>query len=196
MPSSDPQHALVRAVLDGDAEAVDRLYRSEHPTVHRLCFGFLADEAEADDAAQDALLHLLDRLRSWDPTRSWPAWRNAVVLNHCRDRLRRRQTRRQHEDGAAELSLPGVLPRPDEAAQAAEVQAILRAALANLSPREREAFVLRDLEGRPTDETAGSMGVSPSSVRSLLTLARRRLRGLLGSRLPELAGPGPVGGTP
>ena len=47
--------------------------------------------------------------------------------------------------------------------------------------------MLRDLEGRPTDETAASMGVSASSVRSLLTLARRRLRGLLGPRLPELA---------
>ena len=187
-PAVEPD--LLAAVVRGDASALDVWYRSEHPVVHRLCFGFLADSWEADDAAQDAMLHLLDRLDAYQPHRPYPAWRNTVVLNLCRDRLRRAATRRAAEDRRPEGGLPRALPRPDDAAAANEVAELLRASLAALSPREREAFVLRDLQGGETAEVAAVLGVTESSVRSLLTLARRRLRRLLGPHLPEFAGAG------
>ena len=56
----------MRAVLAGDALALDRWYRREHPEVWRLCVGFLADAAEAEDVAQDAMLKLHDELPRWD----------------------------------------------------------------------------------------------------------------------------------
>ena len=88
---------------------------------------------------------------------------------------------------SAEL-LPARLPRPDEVAHTRELAEMLRGALQALSPREREAFVLRDLSSNSTAATADALGVTEATVRSLLTLARRRLRRLLGPRLPELAG--------
>ncbi|MFT7464628.1 MAG: RNA polymerase sigma-70 factor (ECF subfamily) [Pseudohongiellaceae bacterium] len=174
---------LLAAVARGEPESLDSWYRSEHPVVYRLCFGFLADPTEAEDAAQDAMLKLADTLRHYDPQRPYPAWRNTVVLNLCRDTLRRKNTR-LHAEQAAPLKLPPKLPpRPEEMATAGEIRELLHQALAHLSPREREAFVLRDLEGRPTREAAAVLGVGESTVRSLLTLARRRLRQLLGKRL-------------
>ncbi len=180
-------------VLDGQAEAVDAWFRVEHPEVHRLCFGFLADAAEAEDLAQDAMVHLLDRLESWDPERSYRGWRNTVVLNLCRDRRRRTAARERAHAQAAEARLAvehGVLPDPSVELERAEVQRVLRESLAALSPREREAFVLRDLEELATAEVAAMLGVSAGTVRSLLTLARRRLRRILGERLPGVAGGG------
>ena len=55
-----------------------------------------------------------------------------------------------------------------------------------LSPREREVYVLRDLEGGDTKVVATALGITESSVRSILTLARRRLRHVIGSKLPGL----------
>lgn len=181
--------ALRPALLAGDAAAIDAWYRAEHPGVWRLCLGVLADATEADDLAQDAMLHLLDTLDRWDPARPWPAWRNRVVVNLCRDRLRRRATRAGHEDAAqrAGALLPAVLPSPEDAAHAGEVRAALLTALAALTPREREAFVLVDLSGTPAAQAAEAMEIAEGTVRSLLTLARRRLRTLLADRLP-LAG--------
>ena len=176
--------ANLTAAARGDPDAIDAWFRAEHPVVWRLCVGLLANATEADDAAQDAMLKLLDNLHRRDPARAYEPWRTTVVLNHCRDRLRRAATRRGAETAAPELSLPSRLPAPDEAASAQELSELLTAALANLSPREREAFVLHDLQGLDTAATAGSMGVEPSSVRSLLTFARRRLRTLLAARLP------------
>ena len=182
----------LQPLLRGDPHAVDAWYRAEHPEVYRLCFGFLAEAHEADDAAQDAMLRILDRLPSYDPSRGYRAWRNTVVLNLCRDRLRRRGARSRATEGAALRDPSGAgprpLPSPEQAAQAAEVRDILAETLASLSPREREAFVLRDLQGESTADAAAALGISESSVRSLLTLARRRLRNLLGPRLADVAG--------
>jgi RNA polymerase sigma-70 factor (ECF subfamily) len=189
-PPDDAVVGLIPAVLAGDAAAIDRWFRGEHSRVWRLCLGFLADPGEAEDVAQDAMLHLLDRLEAWDRSRPYRAWRNAVVLNLCRDRLRRLDARRRAHARAAEAheeAAHGILPDPHDEAARAETLEVLRETLAALSPREREAFVLRDLEGCSTQETADQLGVTPSSVRSLLTLARRRLRGLLAERVPGLA---------
>ena len=187
--SKDPDpRALVARVIAGDAAAIERWFRGEHPVVWRLCLGFLAAPAEADDAAQDAMLHLLDRLPAWDSTRAFAPWRNSLVLNLCRDRARRQARRRRHEEFAATTRRERTLPDPADVLQEREVRAVLADTLAALPPREREAFVLRDLEGLATEDVADAMEITASSVRSLLTLARRRLRGLLGARLDPAQG--------
>jgi RNA polymerase sigma-70 factor, ECF subfamily len=191
-PAPDDRE-LLAAVVRGDGDALDAWYRREHPVVHRLCTGFLADAAEADDATQDALLRLLDGLPRFDAGQDWARWRNTVVLNHCRDRLRRRQARSRAEDEGARLARPAVLPAPDDVASGREVRAVLMAALEELSPREREVFVLRDLEAHDTAEVAAALGIGESSVRSLLALAHRRLRRLLEERAPGLL-PRPAAG--
>jgi RNA polymerase sigma factor (sigma-70 family) len=180
-----PEELAARA-LGGSAEAIGAFYQAEHPRVWRLCLGLLADPAEADDVAQDAMLHLIDHLERWDPARPWSAWRNTVVIRLGRDRLRRIEARRRAEQRAAEDREQSEHDRedaPGSGLERAEASRELARALAALSPREREAFVLCDLEERPTREAAEVLGIGESSVRSLLALARRRLRGLLAPTL-------------
>lgn len=186
--------ALVGAVLAGAPDALDAWFRGEHAPVYRLCYGLLAQAAEAEDAAQDALLHLFDRLERWDRARPYASWRNAVVVNLCRDRLRRRTARARAEQAGAERAgerAGGQGPDPLHLAQSSELAAMLHTALEALTPREREVFVLCELEGAASAEVARVLAVTESTVRSLLTLARRRLRTLLGPRLAaQLADPG------
>ncbi|MFT5051323.1 MAG: RNA polymerase sigma-70 factor (ECF subfamily) [Chlamydiales bacterium] len=177
---------LARAVLAHEPDAHGRWFEHEHGAVWKLCFGFLADHDAAADVAQDAMLRLHDHLKDWDIKRPYTSWRNTVVLNMCRDRMRRTAARSVAEDRAAEMGLPDRLPDPAAAACQSEVRAALQAALAGLSPREREVFVLAELEGQPVRDVASALGIGASSVRSLLTLARRRLRDILKSRVPGL----------
>ena len=167
---------MIDAIQAGEPDAVDLWYRSEHPRVWKLCFGILADRAEADDLAQEAMVRLLDHLGGRDMSKSYSAWRNRVVTNLCRDRLRRNQTRRKAE---GQLPCPPTASRaPDDALDQQELRDWLVAALRRLSDREREVFVLRDLEGHSTTAVAELLGVREASVRSQLSLARSRLRGL------------------
>jgi RNA polymerase sigma-70 factor (ECF subfamily) len=129
------------------------------------------------------MLQLLDHLDDGEGARSYRAWRTTLVLNRCRDRMRRAAARRRAEEGAAHGRPEEPLPDPADAAQRAETAATLAFGLRALPPREREAFVLRDLEGLDTGEVARVLSITESSVRSLVTLARRRLRDTLGTRL-------------
>lgn len=183
---------VLSRVRASEPAAIDAWYRSEHGNVYRLCFGFLADPAEAEEAAQDAMCHLIDRLASYDPRRPYGPWRDAVVLNLCRDRWRAREARERARRGALERlhdrsatgDAEGALD-PLRLAERAEVARVLRETLSSLTPREREVFVLRDLEGRSIEETAVVLEVAAGTVRSMLTLARRRLRTLLGRRFGD-----------
>ena len=182
-PDAAPIDPLVAAAARGDSHAIARLYEREHPIVWRLCLGFLADRHDADDAAQDAMLRLVDQLGRFDPRRNFATWRNSVVLNLCRDRLRRRDARVRAESDAAAFELPAPLPSPLDAVQQVEVRTLVTASLSHLTPREREIFVLHDLEGTSAKEVAALLNVAPSTVRVLLMTARRRLRELLAPRL-------------
>lgn len=186
--AGSPCGELLRAVQAGAPEAVDAWFRAEHPEVYRLCFGFLAHAADAEDVAQESMVHLLEHLPDWNSARSYRAWRTTLVLNRCRDRLRRTAARRTAEEGAALARPEALLSDPGDAAQRAEVEAALALGLRALPPREREAFVLRDLEGHDTAEVARLLAITESSVRSLVTLARRRLREVLGARLTAEGG--------
>ena len=190
VPGESPSTRLARAVLRDEPDALDAWFRGEHPRVWKVCFGMLADAEEADDVAQDAMLHLSDRLTRWDPERPYDAWRNTVVANLCRDRMRkigaRQEAERQVMRDADAFGLPDSLPDPAATAANREVREVLRSVLSMLSPREREVYVLRDLEGGDTKVVATALGITESSVRSILTLARRRLRHVIGSKLPGL----------
>ena len=176
---------LISAVIRGDPDALDTWYRREHPQVFRVALGFLARWEDAEDLSQDAMLHLLDHLSAWDRKRPFRAWRNAVVANLCRDRLRRLGVRRRVEGDTLKLALPQRLPAPGEQADTSELRELVTKALRKLTDREREVFVLRDLEGCPSEEVSAALGIQESTVRSLLSLARSRLRRLLGPRLVE-----------
>lgn len=186
--------ALVPRVLARDPQALDLFYRREHPTVYRLCFGFLADPGAAEDVAHDALHRLIEALPAFDRSRPYTAWRNTLVLNLCRDLKRREEARSRAENRAAQSDLEfGARHRSDPVASAAdaEIRSLLLDALRLLSEREREVFVLRDLEGQESSDVAASLGITEGTVRSLLCLARRRLRDVLGERIRHSGGDSP-----
>lgn len=170
-------------VIAGEPDAIDRWFRRDHPAVWRLAFGLLGERAEADDLAQDAMLQLHDRLQAGEPPRDYRAWRDTLVLNLCRDRLRRRNSRLRAESNAGEPRALACAPASSAELEQFDAQTLLRRALDRLPERERAAFVLRELEGHATSHVAAVLEIGESSVRSLLTLARRRLRELLGERL-------------
>lgn len=192
MGEDDPRRTdaerLVPDVLRGDPRAFEAWFRAEHPAVWRLCLGFLADSTRADDCAQDAMLHLYDHLSDWDPTRGWEAWRNTVVLNLCRDAERAERRRRDAHERLLRERPQAHEPPAHASLEQTERRALIVASLAALSPREREAFVLCELEERPTEEVAVAMQIGASSVRSLVALARRRLGTQLALRSEQEGG--------
>jgi len=174
--AADSAADLAQALRAG-RDVLGAWYRAEYPRVHRLCRGFLASRTAADDVAQDALLHLADQLERWDPARPYAAWRNQVVVNLCRDRERAASRREHHEGAARRPEVPA--PDPADVAASRELAAWIDRCLGALPPREREVFVLVDLEGADAAAVGEQLGVTASTVRAALAMARRRMRELL-----------------
>ena len=143
--------------------AVTALYEAHALGMIRLAHIMLGDRQSAEDVVQEAFCGLYRRWSHLADPASAVHYVRSAVLNHCRSVLRRRTTSHAPRD------LTGH-PEPVRSAESAvltreERDEIMRA-VRRLPPRQREALVLRFYLDLSAEETATTMGISPSSVRS------------------------------
>ncbi|RGP37225.1 RNA polymerase sigma factor [Pseudotabrizicola alkalilacus] len=183
-PPSD--EALLVLYANGDPEAARVLTRRLAPRAFAHALRMLADRAEAEDVAQEALLRLWRIAPDWRQGEAQvTTWLYRVVGNLATDRLRARKRRRAEPlDDAAEPASdqPAVVQVMIEA----DRMAALQAALAELPDRQRQAVVLRHIEGLANPEIATIMAIGVEAVESLTARGKRALAALLAGRRKDL----------
>lgn len=173
---------LVRDAKAGDSAAFERIVMLHERVVVRVAQRLLMNSEDAKDAAQEVFLRLHRSLSRFEESRDlWP-WLYRVTVNICRD-LARRSKRTSDVEEAAEVASKE--QGPEMAAIAEQQRRVLLAALATLTQREREAVVLRDLEGRTTAEVAAILGSCEGTVRSQLSTGRVKIRNFVAERLEK-----------
>ena len=179
-----PDDALVALYGNGDARAAEALSLRMTPRVLAYASRLLGDRAEAEDIAQEAMLRLWKIAPDWRPGEAKvTTWLYRVTTNLCTDRLRRRG--RQVALDAAGDPEDG-RPGADQALIAGDRAAALQAALAELPERQRQAVVLRHLEGLSNPEIAAVMDIGVEAVESLTARGKRALAARLSGRREEL----------
>jgi len=172
MPSDEH---LMQAVAAGDTDAFGELVRCHQRSAWNAAWRLLDDAAEAEDAAQDAFLKILDAAPRYRPTASFRTYLYRVVTRLCLDRL---QKKRPHYVDRLPVSASAELGPPDALVQR-EAAAAVRRALDTLPPRQRAALVLRHYEDLSYQQIAEAMNASVKSVERLLARAREALQGRL-----------------
>ncbi|SMD00114.1 RNA polymerase, sigma subunit, ECF family [Primorskyibacter flagellatus] len=175
--------ALLVLYANGDAAAARALTTRLTPKVLGHAYRMLGDRAEAEDVAQEAMLRLWRIAAEWRQGEAKvTTWLYRVVANLCTDRLRKRRS----------VDIDSV-PEPEDPAIGAEqgLQQVARAealqtALDSLPERQREAVVLRHIEGLGNPEIAEIMDISPRAVESLTARGKRALAEVLAGRREEL----------
>lgn len=172
--------AVIRRVLQGDADAFAVLVRCHQGPLCVLVRNLLPRWADWEDVAQDVFLAAYANLRSFDPTRAaFRTWLFTIARNHCLNALKRRRP-----------ALPGELPEgadcetPQHAAEQREWFDRLDAALDELPFEQKTAFVLAEIQGLSCEEIGRIEGVSVGTVKSRLGRARQKLRAAL-APVPE-----------
>jgi len=179
----DADEALLMAYGRGDARAARVLTLRLTPWVLGYAARLTGDRAEAEDVAQEAMLRLWRVASTWRPGEAKvTTWLYRVVTNLCTDRLRRRRGVALDALPEPADGRPGVEARLQEAARA---QA-LETALGDLPERQRQAVVLRHLEGLGNPEIAEIMEISTEAVESLTARGKRALGAALAGRRAEL----------
>ncbi|MEM7245070.1 MAG: sigma-70 family RNA polymerase sigma factor [Acidobacteriota bacterium] len=159
-------------------DAFALLVRRHEGRLLRLVRPLVGDADAARDVVQDAFLRAYRSLATFRPDGSFRSWLSRIAVNAARDE-RARAGRRplQTVEDAEEPADTG--PGTEDRVSASLLQRRLQEALGQLSRREREVFVLRELEDQDVDEIARVLELSPPTVRRHLARARLHLRQLL-----------------
>jgi RNA polymerase sigma-70 factor (ECF subfamily) len=184
MRMNETEKELVAMVLSGRGEAFEPLVTPYRQSLLSLAFRLTRNWEDAREVAQEALLRAFKHLAHYDPSRSFRNWLFQIAANQARDRLRRRRKDAEMVNEAGRDVRSGDDPETDRRAK--EFRSELEKCLSILGPREREVFVLRDLEALDIKETARALGCSSASVRVHLSSARRKLREAIREKCPHL----------
>ena len=181
--SSDAQ--WLARFAEGDAAAARVLTDRLAPRCLALAIRMMGERAEAEDITQEAMLRLWRIAPDWEDGQAQVStWLYQVTLNLCRDRLRRAHRKQVQLDAVAEPMDPA--PGGEARLQARARNAALQAALQELPERQRQAVVLRHIEGLANPEIAQIMEISVEAVESLTARGKRALAKLLLVQREEL----------
>lgn len=162
-----------------DHEWLAEQFEANRSHLRTVAYQMLGSASEADDAVQDAWLHL--HRSGADGVQNLGGWLTTVVARVCLDRLRSRRLRREEPLGThlpEQVASRGSGTDPEQEALLADsVGQALLVVLEMLAPAERLAFVLHDMFAMPFDEIAPIVGRTPAAARQLASRARRRVRG-------------------
>jgi RNA polymerase sigma-70 factor (ECF subfamily) len=175
---------LLRLALDGDQEALDRLFASYMRPLYQVALRVLRSPQDAEDALQDGLLSALRHLKDFEGRSQFSTWLTSIVINAALMRLRK--TRGQSAASIDEEPLGGddrpiaakiadPRPNPEELYTQEEHLRILEKGLQSLPPAYRRALWLRDVQGMSTREAAEALGLPVGSLKSHLHRGRVRV---------------------
>jgi RNA polymerase sigma-70 factor (ECF subfamily) len=172
---------IVRRVSAGQTGLFELLMRRHNERVYRAARAIVRDEHEAEDVMQQAYVNAYVNLRQFAARASFSTWLTRIVVNEALARVRRQRrfmSMEPEQETDTDTIGPSSLPPSSPEAQAyqGELRAILEAAVDRLPDGAREVFVLREVQGLSTAETAEILDIREDAVKTRLSRARHALR--------------------
>lgn len=188
--------SLAQRASAGDQAAFVQIMRFHNQRLFRLAMGIIGEPAEAEDVLQESYVRAFYALDSYSGRGSLGAWLARIVRNEAIDRLRARNSRRNHiaieseleptlAAGAASASdfASSTNMDPQTLAQRADVKHLLEHAIQRLPETFRTAFVMREVEGLSVEETAEYLEIPAATVKTRTFRARTLLRSYLSEEI-------------
>ena len=173
---------LLAVCAEGDQTALASLYDQSSALVYSLALRMLADSGDAEEVTIDVYHQVWRAARSYDSSRgSVTSWLVTLARNRAIDRLRSRAVRARSEEPIAKHSdVLSFAAGPDEATLAGQCRKRILAAMAALSPEQREAIELAFFSGLTHAELAGRLRQPLGTVKTRIRLGMMKLREQLG----------------
>lgn len=172
MPETDA--ALVAAAQAGDRGALDELLARYEERIYRFGLRMCGDEESAREVLQETMLAAFRNLPGFRGKAALSTWLYQIARSFCI-----KERRGVRATTTLDAALADQTPTPEAHAHAREIGHALSAAIAELSPEQREVLVLRDVEGLSAEEAAAVIGIEIRALKSRLHRARVALRAKL-----------------
>ncbi len=171
-------------VLSGRTEAFEPLILPYRQSLIALAYRITRNREEAKEVVQEAVLRAFKYLSRYNASRSFRNWLFRIAVNVACTRARKERREQEILKSLERETRP--LPNPEAGHRSREFHSHLTACLSVLSQREREVFILRDIEEMNIKETARALHCSSISVRVNLSRARRKIRDVIRDRFPHM----------
>lgn len=186
MTDSNQIDNWIEAARSGDETACAALYRHYVGPVYRLAYGVLLNDQDAEEVVQDSFAYALRRIEHYDAERSaFKTWLFTITMSRCRNKRRRKWLPTVQLADMVDR-LPGGGQGPEAIAVQRSARRSVQAALKELSPKLREAVVLRYFEGLTYREIADVLGCPQKTAESRVRLAHQALYDLLADQAEAL----------
>ena len=177
------ESALIARLRSGERAALGALYHELGADMTTLARSILRDTDEAADVVEDSLVRIHHAAAQFRGERGLRTWVLRIVVNQCRDRIRRRRFIAGRADEMDPIAHAGLRSEPveqwDRAIDQRKLLAALERAIADLPPDQQEAVVLRDRMGLSYEEAAETQHVAVGAFKSRLFRARETLKRVL-----------------
>jgi RNA polymerase sigma-70 factor (ECF subfamily) len=160
----------------------ERVFREHYQLIYRAAYRITGSAEDAEDVLQTLFLRLLRRENPLEVEKNPKAYLHRAAVNIALDVIKLRKRNVSTEDG---IQVEDESPGQDRRHTGNQIQEWLRGALADISPKAAEMFVLRHIEGYDNTEIAKMLGTSRGTVAVLLFRARARLKKSIKIRLGE-----------
>ncbi|MCX8009566.1 MAG: sigma-70 family RNA polymerase sigma factor [Ignavibacteria bacterium] len=173
---------IIEKAKKGDRSALEELVRKYERTVYSFAFKICRDKDKAENTMQETFLSVVKSLNQFDGNSKFSTWLYRIVVNHCLMMARSSvhvQGIHSLDDEELAFDEPEVkhwTDKPEDVLLNDELKSLMDKAISKLSAEYRIVFLLRDVEGLSTEETAKSLGLSVPAVKSRLHRARLFLR--------------------
>ncbi|HWI89162.1 MAG TPA: RNA polymerase sigma factor [Sphingomicrobium sp.] len=196
---------LARLCAARDPQAVRQVVTSNNQRLFRTAWSILRHRSEAEEAVQAAYLSAFANIGAFEGRSALSTWLTRIVVNEALGRRRAEERRRKYldEEGVAvldayreNLARGSQAESPDAALAREQLRKLLEHAIAKLPDAFRTVFVLREIEGLSSEETAEVLGIPPATIKTRLFRARRRLQEMLAPEMgTALSGTFPFAGA-
>jgi len=159
---------------------MNTLLSRHYDRIYAVCRRIAGNDADAADAAQEALIAIVRRIDRFDGRSAFSTWAYRVATNACLDELRRRKRR---PDPSDPFDLPAE-SHDEDVAERLGLEMEVAQALDELPPQYREPVVMRDLADMEYAEISVALGIPAGTVRSRIARGRAALAEILGTKPP------------
>jgi len=176
--------SLVHACKEGDVDAFEQLVKRYDAKLLRIAQHITHNREDAEEAVQEAFFKSFRNLNSFQQKSKFSTWLFRITVNESLMKLRRQRRAKEVSIDAGAYAQEPIMadeiadwaPNPEQLYGRFELRNILRKQLQELPPSLRVTFILRDIEGLSTEETAEVLNVTVDAVKARLWRARLDLR--------------------
>ena len=186
---------LIKQSISGDVESFEQLIRQYQRMAYNVAYRMMGNEEDAKDMTQEALVKVFKKLKSFRMDASFSTWLYRIVMNTCKDEMRKKKMSTisidqsiETEDSQVYFELEEKGLGPEEKLLQKETQNLVHSALQEIPEDNRMVLILRDIKNLTYDEISEVLDIPKGTVKSRINRGRLALKDVLKARGYNISG--------